>query len=159
MITHYQHYDRYAELMAAVCGKSSRRADDGGYAAAIYILSADVDIYQIAKDYVTNEGINFDALTRKLRRMPHDDTQLVLVKSAHSLFNDGPMPPSPHMIANCDIYSRDIIVNALYIWSGQRRPVAGADGRMALDDAKEQEARKIYARLYSDLPELLGLDN
>lgn len=49
MIDHKNHYARYCELISLAASSAPARQRDGGYMAAVYILSADKTLCDIAR--------------------------------------------------------------------------------------------------------------
>lgn len=141
MIDHNNHFDRYNTLMSLVSAGFPARRKDGGYMAALYILSADKDLYHLARPYARAEGIDFKRLLTAARRAEVLDSQLTAIRAAHSLFNDGSTSVAPADLSRCDYATLDIITQALYIRKGGRVPTKGETGQMCLDDAAEQRAR------------------
>ena len=59
------HGCRYKELTSAL---NERQQSDRSYLAACYLLSADEDIFDIAKPYVSFDGINFAAIRMRVKK-------------------------------------------------------------------------------------------
>lgn len=154
MIDHTNHYARYDELMALAARSSPSRRNDGGYMAALYILSADPELYKIAGSKISQNGINFRGLLCSVRKSELSDSQIIAVHAAHSLFNgDGGNAATPSTLALCDYSTLDIVTDAVYIWKGGRTPVAGENGCMHLDNSNEQRQRAFetaFDRLHAE---------
>lgn len=152
MIDHKNHFLRYSQLMGLVCRAFPARQRDGGYTAAIYILSADPELFSISVSYANDDGISFACILRAARRRELTDSQITALYAAHSLFNDGSRgKASPSELSLCDLSTLDLITNALFIRKGLRRPVRGANGEMLLDRRKEAERRAFEAPVRWDL--------
>lgn len=151
MIDHKNHYERYNALMSIVSGGASARRKDGGYMSALYILSADGDLFRMARPCFSAIGIDFKRLLAAARRAEVTASQLTAVKAAHNLFNSGSASITPHDLAQCDYDTLDAIADAFYIWKGGRSPVQDENGRMRLDTSAEQRSRSFGAALYLQL--------
>ena len=141
MIDRYAHYARYGELMALAAGSAPARRNDGGYMAALYILSADKELYSLARSKISSNGINFSGLLNAARHSELSDSQIIAAKTAHSLFNGGSRSTAPCELVQCDYCTLDIITDALYIWKGGRIPAADGSGQMCLDRSAERRHR------------------
>lgn len=141
MIDHHNHYTRYNELMSLAASFSPSRQNDGGYMAALYILSADNELYKHARPRIGSSGINFSGLLTAARRAGLSDSQIIAARSAHNLFNGGSGNTAPYDLVLCDYCTLDIIADALYIWKGGRTPTADSSGQMYLDCAAERRHR------------------
>lgn len=135
------HASRFESLMAIAEKHAPARRTDSGYLAALYILSADDELYRLAHAKIDEDGINFAALLKAARRACLSHVQITATRAAHSLFNDGCAGVTPSDLARCDYDTLDILTSALYIRKGGRVPVPGSDGRIALDPAAEQRSR------------------
>lgn len=145
MIAHKNHFSRYCELMTLVASSSPSRQHDGGYMAALYILSADNELYELTLPQVSSNGISFEKLHQSILQVGLTDSQIIAAKTAHSLFNSGSCTVSPFDLAQCDYSTLDIITNALYIWKCGRIPSGGDDGQIQFDTTAEQRFRSIEA--------------
>lgn len=63
------------------------RQRDGGYMAAVYILSADKTLCDIARRKICPDGISFPGILSVARRAELSDSQFTAIRSAHNLFN------------------------------------------------------------------------
>lgn len=152
MIDHKHHFFRYSQLMGLVCGAFPARQRDGGYTAAIYILSADPELFSISVSYANEDGISFAGILRAARRHELTDSQITALYAAHSLFNDGSRgKASPSELSLCDLSTLDLITNALFIRKGLRHPVRGSNNEMQLDRQKEAERRAFESPVCWDL--------
>ena len=147
MIDRYNHYARYNELMALASGSAPARRNDGGYMAALYILSADTELYGIARSKIGSNGVSFSSLLSAARRAELSDSQVIAAKAAHSLFNGGSGSTAPCDLVHCDYNTLDIITDALYIRKGGRIPAADGSGQMYLDRSTERRHRSFEVAL------------
>lgn len=145
MIDRCDHYARYCDLMALATASAPSRQNDGGYMAAIYILSADNELYKYARPRTGSTGINFSGLLTAARRAGLSDSQIIAARAAHNLFNGGSGNTTPYDLVQCDYYTLDTIADALYIWKGGRTPSADGSGQMCLDRSAEHHHRNFYA--------------
>lgn len=142
MIDHNNHYSRYCELMHQASASAPSRRHDGGYMAALYILSSDPDLYDLARGRVGEVGISFSAILTAARRLELSDSQYTAIRAAHSLFNAGSRSQNtPADLAQCDYDTLDIIVDAMYIWKGGCAISSGESGLMYLDRSEERKRR------------------
>lgn len=151
MINPKLHYKRYCELMNLTTRPQCKT--DSGYMAAFYILAADNDLYKAAVPHINENGINFYPILTALNRKYCRSSQIFAAKSAHNLFNGGSSAISIEQLAQCDLPTLDILVNAIYIHKGHRTPIAGPNGLMGLDNSHENATRKLYAQLFSEAEE------
>ena len=89
MIDHKNHYARYCELISLAASSAPARQRDGGYMAAVYILSADKTLCDIARRKICPDGISFPGILSVARRAELSDSQFTAIRSAHNLFNGG----------------------------------------------------------------------
>lgn len=68
MIDHKNHYARYCELISLAASSAPARQRDGGYMAAVYILSADKTLCDIARRKICPDGISFPGILSVARR-------------------------------------------------------------------------------------------
>lgn len=152
MIEHNNHHARYCELMRLASASSPARQQDGGYMAALYILSADPVLFDLAGRKIGPDGIAFSAILSTARRRDLSDSQHAALRAAHSLFNTGSRSQNtPHDLAQCDYETLDIIVNAMYIWKGGCSIVGSEDGLLCLDRSEEQKRRGFEYSMFSAL--------
>lgn len=113
------------------------------YMAALYILSYDEEIFKVSRNHVTEVGIDFDAIKRKMDDHCMAASQYILVLVAQSLFNDYSAELLPlYALTELDYDVLDIVVDALYIRKGRGRiPTHDEHGNMMLNDEKEQMIR------------------
>lgn len=148
MIDHENHYARYQELMNLASNSSPARQNDGGYMAAIYILSSDEELSAIARCKIGPEGISFSGILSAARRAELSGIQYTALRAAHSLFNDGSRTKNtPLDLAQCDYTTLDIITDAMYIWKCGCIPTADSSGQMCLDRTGEYRRRGLELAL------------
>ena len=129
MIDHKNHYARYCELISLADSSAPARQRDGGYMAAVCILSV-------------------------ARRAELSDSQFTAIRSAHNLFNGGSSSSvTPYDLALCDYLTLDIITQAMYIWKCGCTISAGQDGSIQLDRTGECQRRGIEQALFQHLSE------
>lgn len=75
MIDHNNHHSRYCELMSLASRSAPARRRDFGYMAAIYILSADPELFALSRDKIGPDGINFSRIRASVRRLELSDSQ------------------------------------------------------------------------------------
>ena len=151
MIDHNSHHARYCELMALASAASPARQRDGGYMAALYILSADPELCGLARHKISSDGIHFSGISSAARRAELSDSQRTAVKAAHSLFNDGSASVTPHDLAMCDYATLDVITQAMYIWKGGCTITGGEHGEICLDRSDEASRRSVELFLMAQL--------
>jgi hypothetical protein len=79
------HKQRFAEAIQRIGGKIYNGAFDPEYAAAVYILTADLSTWRKAGTYVARDGIDFESL---LEEVDFSGSYQVLIKWAGNLFNE-----------------------------------------------------------------------
>ena len=152
MIDRNNHHARYCELMLLASAASPARQRDGGSMAAVYILSADPVLCDLAGHKVGPDGISFSAIFSAARRRDLSDSQHTALRAAHSLFNAGARSQNtPHDLAQCDYETLDIIVNAMYIWKGGCIITPGDTGSVCLDRSEERKRRSLERSVFSAL--------
>lgn len=152
MIDHNNHYARYCELMHLASASAPSRRHDGGYMAALYILSADPDLHNLACGRVGTPGIGFSAILTASRRLDLSDSQYTAIRAAYSLFNSGSRSQNtPHDLAQCDYDTLDIIVDAMYIWKGGCVISSSENGLMYLDRSEERKRRGFERAIFNGL--------
>ena len=130
------------------------RQRDGGYMAAVYILSADKTLCDIARRKICPDGISFPGILSVARRAELSDSQFTAIRSAHNLFNGGSSSSvTPYDLALCDYLTLDIITQAMYIWKCGCTISAGQDGSIQLDRTGECQRRGIEQALFQHLSE------
>lgn len=133
MIDHKNHYARYCELISLAASSAPARQRDGGYMAAVYILSADKTLCDIARRKICPDGISFPGILSVARRAELSDSQFTAIR--------------------CDYLTLDIITQAMYIWKCGCTISAGQDGSIQLDRTGECQRRGIEQALFQHLSE------
>lgn len=142
MIDRTNHYARYCELMSLASASAPARQRDGGYMAALYILSSDPDLFKLSRSRVDVSGIDFSAILSASRRLDLSDSQHTAIRAAHSLFNSGSRSQNaPHDLAQCDYSTLDVIVDALYVWKCGCTITSNENGLICLDRSGERRRR------------------
>jgi hypothetical protein len=80
-----EHKQRFVETMQRIGGKIYQGQFDPEYAAAVYILTADLSTWRKAGTYVARNGIDFESL---LEEVDFSGSYQVLIKWAGNLFNE-----------------------------------------------------------------------
>lgn len=148
MIDHNNHHSRYCELMSLASRSAPARRRDCGYMAAIYILSADPELFALSRDKIGPDGINFSRIRASVRRLELSDSQRTAAEASNSLFNDGFSSVTPHDLSQCDYATLDIITQALYIWKGGCIITPSETGAICLDRSEERKRRCLEAHLF-----------
>lgn len=144
MIDQKNHYARYCELMSLASRSAPARQQDGGYMSAIFILSADKALFDLAVNKISADGISFSGILSAARRAELSDSQYTAIRAAHSLFNGGSSSHNtPNDLAQCDYYTLDIITEAIYIWKCGRKPACDERGCLYFDRADELRRRAV----------------
>lgn len=152
MIDHNNHYARYCELMRQASASAPSRRHDGGYMAALYILSADPVLYSLTRGRAGAPGISFSAILTASRRLELSDSQNTAIRAAHSLFNAGSRSQNtPYDLSQCDYDTLDIIVDAMYIWNGGCVISSSENGLMYLDRSEERKRRGFERAIFNGL--------
>lgn len=134
--------------MALASSSAPARQSDGGYMAAVYILSSDEELCTIARPKIGYNGICFSSIHTAARRSELSRSQIAALRAAHSLFNDGSRTQNtPLDLAQCDYATLDIITDAMYIWKCGRTPTADGNGEMCLDRSDERRRRDMEQAL------------
>lgn len=142
MIDRTNHYARYCELMSLVSASTPARQRDGGYMAALYILSSDPELFSLSRGKVDASGIDFSAILSASRRLDLSDSQHTAIRASHSLFNSGSRSQNtPQNLAQCDYNTLDVIVDALYIWKCGCIITSDENGMIRLDRSGERKRR------------------
>lgn len=144
----------HGKLDALLDRSAPARQRDGGYMAAVYILSADKTLCDIARRKICPDGISFPGILSVARRAELSDSQFTAIRSAHNLFNGGSSSSvTPYDLALCDYLTLDIITQAMYIWKCGCTISAGQDGSIQLDRTGECQRRGIEQALFQHLSE------
>lgn len=155
MIDHKNHYARYCELISLAASSAPARQRDGGYMAAVYILSADKTLCDIARRKICPDGISFPGILSVARRAELSDSQFTAIRSAHNLFNGGSSSSvTPYDLALCDYLTLDIITQAMYIWKCGCTISAGQDAAYSLTAPASASAAGLNRPFSSIYPSL-----
>lgn len=153
MIDLKNHWKRYEQLFGCVEEEGGPRHRDGGYKAAVYILTADVQLSELAMRAADWEGIDFAKIYRGLKRECYSDTQLTMLRVAADLFNGGKVDgrtATPQEMASCLWGAADVLCTALYLWKG-RAAKEGWNGVVCAEETlQEKLARDIEAAQLDD---------
>ena len=106
------HGCRYKELAGAL---NERQRSDRSYLAACYLLSADEDIFDIAKPYVSFDGINFAAIRMRVKKRFGTYNEYTAIEVGYSLFTWRDCKVNPHEMAQSGPFWLPLICNALLI--------------------------------------------
>lgn len=144
MIEKKRHWERYSALMDAVTANAwTERRKDGGYKAALYILAADDDLFRLASESSSAEGIQFGKIRAKLKKGCYSDSQMAAVKVAGNLFNGQSGSVTPLELAGCEWSTLDVICNAFYLWKGRDALPAEDGGIEVKAGDREDFARRL----------------
>lgn len=114
------------------------------YQAALYLLSTDSELTDVAKRYISTEGINFSALKKATKGFDEPIRQAVDV--AHNLFSyNSNCSVSPFDLSRMGYPMMDHVCNALFIAGDQYRVEVTQDksGNWTLDlDSSRYEKNK-----------------
>lgn len=99
MIDHKNHYARYCELISLAASSAPARQRDGGYMAAVYILSADKTLCDIARRKICPDGISFPGILSVARRAELSDANLQPSAPLTTCSMAAPVPLLPPMIS------------------------------------------------------------
>ena len=83
--TSAEHKQRFLMAIIHETGKVERGKADPEYAAALYILTSNMDTWEQARDYIGRDGIDFADL---LHEAHFSGGYIVLIRLAGNLFND-----------------------------------------------------------------------
>lgn len=146
--------ERYIELENLRQGHEM----DSSYRAAFFILTRTADIYEVAKNCVNREGIDFANMKNQCSQL--DESVIQAIDIAHNLFSHR---------SECDITPFDIsrlaypymeaVCNSLYIASGQIKVNVVQhenDVELELDTAPYARTIQIHRRLNRD--NIIALD-
>ena len=106
------HGCRYKELTSAL---NERQQSDRSYLAACYLLSADEDIFDIAKPYVSFDGINFAAIRMRVKKRFGTYNEYTAIEVGYSLFTWRDCKVNPHEMAQSGPFWLPMVCNALLL--------------------------------------------
>lgn len=107
-----EHRNRYNILTDALL---ERQQSDRSYLAACYLLSADEDIFDIAKPYVSFDGIDFAAIRMCVKKRFGTYNEYTAIEVGYSLFTWCNCKVNPHEMAQSGPFWLPLICNALLI--------------------------------------------
>lgn len=107
-----EHCSRYRILTGAL---TERQQSDRSYLAACYLLSADEDIFDIAKPYVSFDGIDFAAIRMRVKKRFGTYNEYTAIEVGYSLFTWCNCKVNPHEMAQSGPFWLPLICNALLI--------------------------------------------
>lgn len=125
------HAERYLDLIAR-CPKQL----DAQYRAAFYLLSAEKEVYEVAKEHVDVVGIDFAKIRKAAGSM--GEKQMCVVQTAHSLFGSARSTtriPTPYEISQLGAPLIGAVVTAMLICGEQAHVevFTNAEGTPAFD--------------------------
>ncbi len=103
---------RYTELINAL---TEHQRSDRSYLAACYLLSADEEIFDISKPYVSFDGIDFAAIRMRVKKHFGIYNEYTAIEVGYSLFTWRDCKVNPHEIAQSGSFWLPLICNALMI--------------------------------------------
>nr|WP_317398472.1 hypothetical protein [uncultured Gemmiger sp.] len=106
------HSCRYTALTNAL---TERQCSDRSYLAACYLLSADDEVFNIAKQYVSIDGIDFAAIRMRVKKRFGTYNEYTAVEVGYSLFTWRDCKVNPHEMAQSGPFWLPIICNALLL--------------------------------------------
>lgn len=107
-----EHRNRYNILTDALL---ERQQSDRSYLAACYLLSADEEIFDISKPYVSFDGIDFAAIRMPVKKRFGTYNEYTAIEVGYSLFTWCNCKVNPHEMAQSGPFWLPLICNALLI--------------------------------------------
>ena len=107
-----EHSRRYQQLMSTL---TKYQRADRSYMAACYLLSADEDIFDISKPYVSFDGIDFAAIRMRVKKRFGTYNEYTAIEVGYSLFTWCNCKVNPHEMAQSGPFWLPLICNALLI--------------------------------------------
>ena len=107
-----EHRNRYNILTDALL---ERQQSDRSYLAACYLLSADEDIFDISKPYVSFDGIVLAAIRMRVKKRFGTYTEYSAIEVGYSLFTWCNCKVNSHEMAQSGPFWLPLICNALLI--------------------------------------------
>jgi len=119
------------------------QASDSSYQAAIYLLSTDTELTDVAVKYVDSDGIGFARIKRSTQGF--DDRTQQLIDVAHNLFSwNSACTVTPFDLSRLGYPMLDQVCKALYLSTGQVKvQIQERDTpqpRLELDDSSYQQS-------------------
>lgn len=140
------HAERYLKLEDLRQGHEI----DSSYRAAFFILTRTEEIYELAKNYVNSEGIDFVGMKKQCSWLEESAVQAIDI--AHNLFSHrSKCEATPFDMSRLAYPYMEAICNALYIASGQIKvniiECENDTIKLELDTARYARTIKIHERL------------
>lgn len=111
-----EHGFRYNDLVEKL---TVRQRSDRSYLAACYILSADEEIFDFARDFVSDDGIEFAKIRMWVKKKyGQGSTEYTAIEVGYSLFSWRDCSVNPHEMAQSGCFWLPIICNALLLQGG-----------------------------------------
>lgn len=107
-----EHGCRYKELKRAL---TERQCSDRSYLAACYLLSAFDEVFNISKQHVSFDGIDFAAIRMLVKKNFGEYSEYTAVEVGYSLFTWRDCKVNPHEVAQSGPFWLPLICNALMI--------------------------------------------
>lgn len=107
-----EHSRRYQQLMSTL---TKYQRADRSYMAACYLLSANEDIFDISKPYVSFDGIDFAAIRMRVKKRFGTYNEYTAIEVGYSLFTWCNCKVNPHEMAQSGPFWLPLICNALLI--------------------------------------------
>lgn len=108
------HADRYVRLESASIGRQM----DHSFRATLYLLSSTSDMFGIAREFVSKQGINFDGMRRKADTLTGCVKQVI--EAAYNLYSwNEDICSAPYTISTLEYPYMTKVCEAIYIASGK----------------------------------------
>jgi len=108
-----QNYIRLESML-----QRSSQAEDPAYQAALYLLSTDTELTELACKYIDGDGIRFTGIKRATTG--YDEKTRQLIDVAHNLFSyNSPCKVTPFDLSRLGYPKLEQVCSALYIAYGQ----------------------------------------
>lgn len=158
--------ERYLELTGLARGKML----DASYQAAFYLLSCQMDLFEVGKKHVSINGIHFAGMKRTNGIHTLDDRDKQIIDIAHNLFSwSSKCKASPFDISRLGYPYMEMVCNAIFIAAGECEVVIERDEennpKMILDASPYQrtgrihrEMNKLYAQMVANHSEEIELE-
>lgn len=131
---------------------------DSSYRAAFFILTRTADIYEVAKNHVNREGIDFSGIKKQCSQL--EESAIQAIDIAHNLFSyRSECEVTPFDMSRLAYPYMEAVCNSLYIASGQIKVNVVQhenDVELELDTAPYARTIQIHRRLNRD--NIIALD-
>ena len=107
-----EHNYRYEELAGAL---TEHQRSDRSYLAACYLLSASDEMFNISKQYVSVDGIDFASIRSLVKKTFGECSEFTAAEVGYSLFTWRDCKVNPHEVAQSGSFWLPLICNALMI--------------------------------------------